>query len=68
VLEQDESKPTLREFPVTPHDSLMARMDRLGPAKEVLQLGAVIGNDFLMSCCARSSRLARKSCMMHGAL
>ena len=24
----------------------MARLDRLGPAKEVIQIGAVIGSDF----------------------
>ncbi len=35
-----------REIPATLHDSLMARLDRLGPAKEVAQVGAVIGRDF----------------------
>jgi len=35
-----------REIPVTLQDSLMARMDRLGAAKEVLQIGAVIGSEF----------------------
>ena len=35
-----------REIPVTLHDSLMARLDRLGPAKEVIQVGAVIGGEF----------------------
>ena len=35
-----------REIPVTLHDSLMARLDRLGPAKEVIQIGAVIGAEF----------------------
>src|SRR6266851_5527250 len=35
-----------REIPVTLHDSLMARLDRLGPAKEVAQVGAVIGREF----------------------
>ena len=34
------------EIPATLHDSLMARLDRLGPAKEVAQLGAVIGRSF----------------------
>jgi predicted ATPase len=28
------------------HASLMARLDRLGPAKEVAQIGAVIGREF----------------------
>jgi len=35
-----------REIPVTLHDSLMARLDRLGPAKEVAQVGAVLGREF----------------------
>jgi class 3 adenylate cyclase len=35
-----------REIPVTLQDSLMARMDRLGPAKDVLQIAAVIGGEF----------------------
>jgi tetratricopeptide (TPR) repeat protein len=46
VLESDNAKLTGREIPVTLHDSLMARLDRLGPAKEVLQVGAVIGGEF----------------------
>ena len=33
-------------IPTTLHDSLMARLDRLGTAKEVAQLGAVIGREF----------------------
>ena len=46
VLESDTVRPTAREIPVTLHDSLMARLDRLGLAKEVLQIGAVMGTDF----------------------
>ena len=46
VLESTDTKLTGREIPVTLHDSLMARLDRLGPAKEVLQIGAVIGHEF----------------------
>ncbi|MBL0424106.1 AAA family ATPase [Ramlibacter alkalitolerans] len=34
------------EVPVTLQDSLMARLDRLGTAKEVAQAGAVIGREF----------------------
>ena len=34
------------EIPSTLHDSLMARLDRLGQAKEVLQVCAVIGGKF----------------------
>jgi predicted ATPase/class 3 adenylate cyclase len=33
-------------IPSTLQDSLMARLDRLGPVKEVAQIGAVIGRDF----------------------
>jgi predicted ATPase len=46
VLESSDTKLTGREIPVTLHDSLMARLDRLGPAKEVAQVGAVIGGEF----------------------
>ena len=41
-----ESGTSQREIPVTLHDSLMARLDRLGPAKDVIQIGAVIGGEF----------------------
>ena len=34
------------EIPVTLHDSLMARLDRVGAAKRVAQVGAVIGHEF----------------------
>ena len=37
--------PTLA-IPSSLHDSLMSRLDRLGPAKEVAQIGAVIGREF----------------------
>src|SRR6266852_2084646 len=46
VLESGDAKLTGREIPATLHDSLMARLDRLGPAKEVIQAGAVIGSEF----------------------
>jgi DNA-binding winged helix-turn-helix (wHTH) protein/tetratricopeptide (TPR) repeat protein len=34
------------EIPATLHDSLMARLERLGPAKEVAQVAAVVGGEF----------------------
>ena len=37
--------PTLA-VPASLHASLMARLDRLGPAKEVAQIGSVIGREF----------------------
>jgi class 3 adenylate cyclase/tetratricopeptide (TPR) repeat protein len=46
VLESGDGKLIGRSIPVTLHDSLMARLDRLGPAKEVIQIGAVIGGEF----------------------
>ena len=36
----------VRNVPTTLQDSLMARLDRLGRAKEVIQVGAVIGREF----------------------
>ncbi|HKV55113.1 MAG TPA: adenylate/guanylate cyclase domain-containing protein [Candidatus Binataceae bacterium] len=46
VLESGDGKFVGRAIPVTLHDSLMARLDRLGPAREVIQIGAVLGGDF----------------------
>ena len=46
VLESGSVKLAAREIPATLHDSLMARLDRLGVAKEVIQIGAVIGSEF----------------------
>ena len=36
----------VQAIPPTLHQSLMARLDRLGPAREVAQIAAVIGRDF----------------------
>jgi predicted ATPase len=33
-------------LPATLHDSLLARLDRLAPVKEIAQIGAVIGREF----------------------
>jgi predicted ATPase len=38
--------PLRLEIPATLQDSLMARLDRLGAAKEIAQLGAVLGREF----------------------
>ena len=38
--------PPALAVPASLHASLMARLDRLGPAKEVAQIGAVIGREF----------------------
>jgi class 3 adenylate cyclase/tetratricopeptide (TPR) repeat protein len=46
VLESSDARPGAHAIPETLHDSLMARLDRLGAAKEVAQLAAVIGTEF----------------------
>ena len=45
VLERGEHA-GIHAIPPTLQQSLMARLDRLGPAREVAQIGAVIGRDF----------------------
>ena len=42
------------EVPATLHDSLMARLDRLLPVKEVAQIGAALGREFSYELIARS--------------
>jgi predicted ATPase len=52
LLTKDESSYQLSgplpllAIPLTLQDSLMARLDRLGPAKEIAQIGAAIGREF----------------------
>jgi len=46
VLESADAEPAAREIPATLHDSLMARLDRLGSAKEVAQIASVVGREF----------------------
>ena len=48
VLEsgQDREGPASLAIPATLHDSLVARLDRLGPAKEVAEVAAVLGREF----------------------
>lgn len=41
-----QTPPRRAAVPATLHASLMARLDRLGPAKEVAQIGAAIGREF----------------------
>jgi class 3 adenylate cyclase/tetratricopeptide (TPR) repeat protein len=45
LLERGE-RGGIQTIPPTLQQSLMARLDRLGPAREVAQVGAVIGRDF----------------------
>jgi class 3 adenylate cyclase/predicted ATPase len=52
LLHEDEDRDALTEplsplaIPATLHDSLMARLDRLGPVQAVAQLGATLGREF----------------------
>jgi class 3 adenylate cyclase len=48
LLERGEQA-GVQTIPPTLHQSLTARLDRLGPAREVAQIGAVIGRDFTYS-------------------
>jgi class 3 adenylate cyclase/predicted ATPase len=52
--------------PASLHASLMARLDRLGPAKEVAQIGAAIGREFshaLLATTARKPEAALQSAL-----
>jgi tetratricopeptide (TPR) repeat protein len=46
LILEGQGHSVVREIPATLRDSLTARLDRLGPAKEVAQLAAVIGREF----------------------
>ena len=48
--------PPALEVPASLHASLMARLDRLGPAKEVAQVGAAIGREFSHALLAAAAR------------
>jgi predicted ATPase len=45
-VESPSHTPLQFAIPTTLHDSLMARLDRLRPAKEIAQVGATIGREF----------------------
>ena len=51
---------SVREVPPTLHASLMARLDRLGRAKEVAQIGAAIGREFSLRYCLPCWRRKRQ--------
>jgi DNA-binding winged helix-turn-helix (wHTH) protein/predicted ATPase len=56
----------LLAIPLTLQDSLMARLDRLGPAKEIAQIGAAIGREFpydLMRAVARLDDIALRDAL-----
>ena len=51
--------PRLGSIPETLQDSLLARLDRLAPAKEVAQIGAAIGREFTYRLLAAVAPLRR---------
>ena len=51
LLERGGEQGGIQAIPPTLQQSLTARFDRLGPARDVAQIGAVIGRDFSYSCC-----------------
>ena len=56
----------LARVPASLHASLMARLDRLGPAKEVAQIGAAIGREFshaLLAAVARKTEAELQSAL-----
>ena len=58
--------PSALAVPASLHASLMARLDRLGPAKEVAQVGAVIGREFshaLLAVIARKAEAELQSAL-----
>ena len=55
----------VRSIPATLHASLMARLDRLGSAKEVAQIGAAIGRQFSYELMAGVARLTETE-LQHG--
>ena len=52
-------------IPATLQDSLMARLDRLAPVKEVAQIGASIGREFSFPCWQRCPPCAKRSSRTH---
>jgi class 3 adenylate cyclase/predicted ATPase len=52
-------------IPATLQDSLMARLDRLGPGKEIAQLGAVLGREFSYELIAAASTRAVDAALRH---
>jgi len=52
LLLEGSQKGGIHAIPPTLQQSLTARLDRLGPAREVAQIGAVIGRDFFIAYCA----------------
>ena len=66
LLVEGGTGPVADTIPTTLRDSLMARLDRLGPAKEVAQRAAVLGRQFPYALLAATSRV--EPAVLDGAL
>ena len=53
LLERSEQG-SIQSIPPSLQHSLMARLDQLGPAREVAQIGSVVGRGFSYAFCVRS--------------
>ncbi|MER9971615.1 adenylate/guanylate cyclase domain-containing protein [Mesorhizobium sp. M0060] len=58
VFEEDHARSADLDIPLTLHDSLMARLDRLQPVKEVAQMAACIGREFRQDLLGSVTRLS----------
>ena len=65
VADANSTEASDQQIPATLADSLMARIDRLGAAKEIIQIAAVIGRGFL--CVVPRNRRQARSCAERGA-
>jgi predicted ATPase len=66
IVGAQHAMPTFKlGIPTTLHAALMARLDRLGPAKEIAQLGATIGREFSYDLLHAVS-LVRDETLQHG--
>jgi class 3 adenylate cyclase/tetratricopeptide (TPR) repeat protein len=61
MLEAEGAALVTREIPATLQDTLMARLDRLGSAKEVAQTAAVLGREFTYGLLRAVSPLAEEA-------
>ena len=55
----------VQAIPPTLQQSLAARLDRLGPAREVAQVGAVLGRDFVYALLRDVQRSMNQRCKHH---
>ena len=66
LLERGEMG-ALHAIPPTLQQSLAARLDRLGPARAIAQIGAVLGHEFDYALLAAVAAVATAACPLHSA-